>query len=315
MKKTKPVYYVDIVDEKASQSIMSVYHSENSEKAYEVAAKWNEGLCNPECICYTEANLIAEVYEVEEEIEEVKKMKKYTIENYEEFSREALDAPPMEEFEDGTIDELKWYEENKIIITKGNYQIELDYNADNVSAIDCALREIYEVEMDIRSATTANTVGSEYRPAELKDILRVAIQNDWNEWGYKIDDFGEFIREFIKRYDDTSKIFDVYYEVIYKDLKHYTDCFQCNFGQLDMYSLKYINQNIIQKAIASLVGMDRELLGGYDNVNRCSDITFVMDHTLKPSGELIGWFYGEQDEEYISKLFEDYKKKLFGEEN
>lgn len=310
MKKTKTIYYVDIVDVKASQIIISVYHSENSDEAYEIAAKWNEGLHNPQCIYHTEANLKAEVYEVEEEIEEEDKMKKYTIENYKEFSREALDMPPMEEFEDGTIDEEKWYEENKIIITKGNHQMELDYTADNVSEIDGALKEMYEVEMDIRDATTYNTVGSEYRPAELKDILRIAIQH---EYGWKMSDFGGFIRDFIANTKDINDVMS-YYKIVQDDYKDATDRCKCDFKTLDMSTMR-INPKTVRDAIDSLIGTDRELLYGVTEDDKSSDIVFVMDYTLKISGELIGWFYGEPSDEYINELIVDYKKKLFGEEN
>ena len=265
----------------------------------------------------TKTVLAAKTYEFTEEIEEVKEMKKYTIENYEEFSREALDAPPIEEFENGTIDELKWYEENKIIITKGNHQIELDYHTDNVSAIDCALREMYEVEMDIRSATTGNTVGNEYRPAELKDSLRIAIQNDWNEWGWKMPDFGAFIREFISRINSFSDVMR-YYEAIQEDYKDATDRCKCDFSKLDMNTMRIINHQVVRKAIGSLIGTDKEILYGITEDNKSSDIVFVIDYTLKlMGGELIGWFYGQDDidETYINELIEKYKKKLFGEEN
>lgn len=78
-------------------------------------------------------------------------MKKYTIENCKEFCDNALVIPPLEEFEDGSIDEATWYKEHTIHITVGNHDIELDYNADNVSEIEFVLREMYEIEMDIRS--------------------------------------------------------------------------------------------------------------------------------------------------------------------
>ena len=88
-------------------------------------------------------------------------MKKYTINNYKEFCDNALVVPPIEEFDNGTIDENKWFEEHKIRIAVGNHEIELDYCADNVNEIEWALKEMYEVEMDIRYATTGNTVKGE----------------------------------------------------------------------------------------------------------------------------------------------------------
>lgn len=84
-------------------------------------------------------------------------MKKYTIENCKEFCDNALVVPPMEEFEDGSIDEVAWYKEHAIHITVGNHDIELDYNADNVNEIYTALQEMYEIEVDIRNATTGGT--------------------------------------------------------------------------------------------------------------------------------------------------------------
>lgn len=78
-------------------------------------------------------------------------MKKYTIEDYKEFSNKVLVAPPIEEFEDGTIDELQWYEENKIHIIVGNHDMELDYLADNVTEIDCAIKAMYEMEMECKA--------------------------------------------------------------------------------------------------------------------------------------------------------------------
>ena len=235
--------------------------------------------------------------------------KKYTIDQYEEFCKDALQAPPIEQFEDGSIDEVKWFKENTIHITVGNHDIELDYNADNVNEIKYALREMYEAEYD-GPPTTGNTVGSEYRPAELKDIIRVAIQNDWEEWGWNMGGFGEFIREFIKCYDDTSNIFCVY-DIIYRNIKDYTDRFKCNFGKLDMYSMKSLDRPTITRIIKGLICTEKEFLYGKTDDGKDSDITFLMDYTLKPTGELIGWFYGEPNEEYIADLINDYKMKLF----
>ena len=247
-------------------------------------------------------------------IEAEEEMIKYTIENAKEFCRDALTMPPIDEFESGELDETEWYEDHKIHIIIGNHEMELEYNADNVNELDDAINEMYDVEMDIKSATAGNTVGNQYRPAELKDVIQVAIQNDWNEWGYVMP-FELFVREFIKRYANVSKIVDTYNNVIYKDMKYYIDIFKCNFGNLNMHSFKNINCETIKNAIAALIGTDREYLMGFDDQNRCSDITFLMDHSLKLGGDLIGWYYGEAEEEYINGLIEDYKKKLFGEEN
>lgn len=312
--KTKTVYYVDIVDISAQQSIMTIFSSENSDEAYDVAAKWNDGFDDPDNVYYTEAILHAEVYEMEMEIKEDKTMKKYTLKEWKAFSDEALVCPPFEEFENGTSDEEDWFDAHQIKVVVGDKEIELPYYADVINEIDFALREMYEEEYGSGEPTTGNTVGNEYRPAELKDILRVAMQNDYESWGWEMCDIGEFVREFIKRYDDIANIIGVYYDVIFKDVKHYTDVFKCNFGKLDMYSLRNVGVGTIKNAVAQVIGTDTEFLVGYDDEMRCSDITFILDYSIKPSGELIGWFYGEADDDYIGQLIADYKKKLFKED-
>lgn len=241
------------------------------------------------------------------------KMKKYTLENYKKFTDEALVMPPMEEFEDGTIDEDKWYEDHKIRIIVGEHEIAIDYYADSVNEIDFALREMYEEEYGNGNPTTGNTVGSEYRPAELKDIIRVALQKAWDEYGWKVGNLSEFLEQFIGTDFAMSDAMN-WYQIILEDIKHYTDCYHCNFGKLNMYSMRNINARVVRDIVKELIGTDRELLVGYDNEHKCSDITFVMDYTIKQSGDLIGWFYGDQDPKYINELVEDYKKKLLGEE-
>ena len=248
-------------------------------------------------------------------IEAEEEMVKYTIANAKEFCRDALTMPPIDEFESGELDEAEWYEDHKIHIIIGNHEMELEYNADNVNELDDAINEMYDVEMDIKSATTGNTVGNKYRPATLKDVIQVAIQNDWMEWGYAMPSLRAFIKEFIQRYANISKVVDIYNNVIYEDMKEYIERFKCNYGNLDMHSFKNINRETIKRAVAELIGTDREELMGFDAQNRCSDITFIMDHSIKFGGDLIGWHYGEAGEEYINELIEDYKKKLFGEEN
>ena len=81
-------------------------------------------------------------------------MKKYTIDNCKEFCENALVMPPLDEFYDGSIDEKEWYESHKIRITVGNHEIELDYHADNVTEIYSTLKEIYEIEIDLRKTLT-----------------------------------------------------------------------------------------------------------------------------------------------------------------
>ena len=322
------MYCVDLVSKVTRNSVLTILKTDSHSRAWEVASNYNEihgntedeieMLNNEDTEGWTPHPYWATVYNdyndvIEPKFEEVKEMKKYTIEEAKEFCRDVLEMPPVEQFESGEIDESEWFNNHKIhIIIDGN-DMELEYNADNVNELDDALIEMYEVEMDIRSATTGNTVGSEYRPAELKDIIRIAIQNDWHDWGWKMGDFGVFIREFINRIKDISDVMR-YYKVIQEDYKDATDLCKCDFKTLDMSTMR-INPKTIRDAVDSLIGTDRELLYGITHDNKSSDIVFVMDYSLKPLGaELIGWFYGEPDDEYIDGLFADYKKKLFGEE-
>lgn len=76
-------------------------------------------------------------------------MKKYTIENAKEFCRDALIMPPIELFVNGDVDEAKWFEDHKIRIIVGDHEIEFEYTADNVTELDGAIKEMYEVEMDL----------------------------------------------------------------------------------------------------------------------------------------------------------------------
>ena len=242
-----------------------------------------------------------------------KAKKMYTLEQYEEFCDAALDSPPC--FEDEGIDELKWYEENKVHIIKGNHEIVLDYVADVANELTYALREIYMAEYEDGVPTTGNTVGCGYRPETFKDLVMVAVREGW-EHSTDIHDFASYVRDFIKKHNNLGDILGCY-KYINQNIQGYNEQYKCNFGKLDMDNMCNVDSAMIKHTISDLICTDRELLYGITEDNKTSDIVFVMDHTLKPSGELIGWFYGQDDidEEYISDLIEDYKKKLFGEEN
>ena len=247
--------------------------------------------------------------------------KKYTINQYKEFCNDALTLPPLDDFYDGNINEEEWYRTHKIHIMVDNHDMELDYYADNVTEIYSALKEMYEMEMEVKgidgkenTPTVNNTVGSEYRPAELKDIIRIAVQSDWDHFGYKLDSFAEFIQDFIKKEWNVEKVM-WYYNIIHKDIKAYNHLCKCNFNKVDMSKVCDVSSELIKKTIDELIFTDREVLHGITDDNKNSDITFVMDYTLKLSGELIGWFYGEAEDEYMDDLIYDYKRKLFGEEN
>ena len=88
--------------------------------------------------------------------------KKYTLKDWKAFCDEALVMPPFED--DDQIEE--WFKTHKIHITANNCEMELEYDADAVNEIEFSLREIHNAILGDGTATTGNTVGSEYRSAE-----------------------------------------------------------------------------------------------------------------------------------------------------
>ena len=245
-------------------------------------------------------------------IKEECKMKKYTLKDYKQFCEEALIVPPFED--DGQIDE--WFETHKVYIIVNDCVMELDYDADAINEIEFSLREIHEAILGSGEATTGNTVGSEYRPATLKDLVKLAVREGWEHYGYKMRDFGSYIRCFIDEHENLEDIMHCY-KYIDKDIKGYTEEYKCNFGKLDMNSMRGVSSEVVKNIIDELICTERELLFDTTEDGKTMDIVFVMDFSLKNTGELIGWFYGQDniDEEYIDSLIGDYKKKLFGEEN
>lgn len=116
-------------------------------------------------------------------------MKKYTIKNCEEFRKNALVMPPLDEFYYGSVDEEEWYEEHKIHITVGNHDIELEYNADNVTEIDGALKEMYEMEKqlnpDIKIFNDFDVYEHQYNYEEMKVIYVLSAMDGVNELDYE----------------------------------------------------------------------------------------------------------------------------------
>ena len=120
-------------------------------------------------------------------------MKKYTINQYKEFCNDALVLPPLDEFEDGSVDETEWYETHKIHIVVDNHDIELNYYADNVSEIYGALKEMYEIEKevnpDIKIFGGFDVYEHKYSYDEMKVIsvlstIDDARQLDYEDWMY-----------------------------------------------------------------------------------------------------------------------------------
>lgn len=266
--------------------------------------KWYE-----DCLTYNIPVSSSEVEDIVEELVEMiqinegnSEVKKYTIDNYEEFCKKALVAPPFDEDEPHDWDE--WFETHKIHIVVGNHDIELEYHADNVNEIEYALREMYEVEMDIRGATTGNTVGSEYRSAELKDIVRYFIQLRYENWG-GLNWFG-YARQAVVEMSDIQSVIGVYEEA----RKHEKAIdFKCNWHNLKVETLKDATEEGVKKIILDLVGSDLEI--SYDEG---TDKSFIIDYTFKESGDFIGWSWGDLDENTINEIVDSYKERIFEED-
>ena len=62
---TKKEWFVDIVGEDGN-TIVSVFHSNDPDKAYKVYEQWNNALKNPDCIYYTDKSLDVQYILVEE---------------------------------------------------------------------------------------------------------------------------------------------------------------------------------------------------------------------------------------------------------
>ena len=235
--------------------------------------------------------------------------KKYTIDNYEEFCRNALLAPPIEEFEDGSINEDKWYKEHNIHIVTGNHDIELEYHADNVNEIEYALREMYEVEKDMRYATTGNTTGSEYRDATWKDIVRLNIMRRV----YEGKSMKEAIHFTIYNFDITS------YTKCMNEINNqtsYNDEFEVNFFKISSDGMeKLFEASSRRMAIKEILGKEIQLSEMIDRNGTHDDKTVITDYSIHPAGHLVGWHYGVDwdinssvNQQYIN----DYIKEMVG---
>ena len=212
--------------------------------------------------------------------------KRYTLDNYEEFCKNALQAPPVEEFEDGSIDEVKWYKDNMIHIAVGNHDIALHYNADNVNEIEWALKEMYEAEYD-GPPTTGNTVGSEYRNATWKDILRFVVLDGWYEDSHCLEaEIDKCIGVFPK---------DKFREIMQKieNQTSMNDELKVNFFKLETKDLwKIFDKEERRQAFKEILCSDIEISELVDENGKHDDIVVIMDHSIVPSGDLVGWHYG-----------------------
>ena len=173
-----------------------------------------------------------------------------------------------------------------------------------MNEIEYALREMYEVEMDIIGATTGNTVGSAYRPAELKDIVRYFIQLRYEKWGGL--NWFAYARQAVVEMSDIQSVIGVYEEAC----KHEKAIgFKCNWHNLKVETLKDVTEEGIEKIVLDLVGSELEV--SYDDG---TDKSFIIDYTVKESGDFIGWSWGNLDQDTIDEIVDSYKERIFEED-
>lgn len=224
-------------------------------------------------------------------------MNKYTLKDYKKFCKEALVIPPFED--DVNIE--AWFDSHKIHIVTNNCVIELDYDADAVNEIEFALNEIHEAILGDGEATTGNTFGSQYRPSELKDVVRWFIM--WHYENYGGLNWFDYASKAVEELTDIQLVIELYEEAseIEKDID-----FKCNWHNFKVESLKDATKEGIKKIILDLVGSNIEI--SYDP---STDKSFIIDYTFKESGDFIDWCWGEIDEDSLEELISDYKATIF----
>lgn len=225
--------------------------------------------------------------------------KKYTLENYKEFCDKALICPPYDDEEQWQ----KWIDEHKIQIIANDCVMELDYDADAINEIEFSLREIHEAILGDGEATTGNTFGSEYRQAELKDVVRHYIMCRYENWGGL--NWFDYARQAVVELSDIQSVIGVYENArkIEKNIE-----FKCNWHNFKLESLKDATEEGIKKIILDLVGSDLEI--SYDP---STDKSFIIDYTFKDSGDFIDWSWGHINEDEKRILLEGYKANIFND--
>ena len=226
-------------------------------------------------------------------------MKKYTLENYKQFCEDALIVPPFED--DEQIDQ--WFDSHKVHIMANGCVMELDYDADVINEIEFSLKEMYEAILGSGDATTGNTVGSEYRNAELKDLVRLFILRNCENWGNL--DWISYADRAMKELSDVNIICEEWKEAL-KTRSAWVDILKCNFEKFDLSTLKYATEDGIKKIVLDLIGSNVEV--SYDPH---TDKSFLIDYTFSESGIFLDWSWGQVNEEEVQNMISIYKNSLF----
>lgn len=246
------------------------------------------------------------VEELREMIKEKKEMKKYTLKEWKEFCKDALIMPPFED--DEQIE--KWFDTHKIHIIANDCDMELEYDADAVNEIEFSLGEIYEAIHGSGKPTTGNTVGSEYRDATWKDILRFAVLDGFYEDSHSLEaEIDECINRFTPRR----------LEEIMKKINEQTsmnDELKVNFFKLETEDLwKIFDKEERRKAFKEILCSNVELSEMINEKGEHNDIVVIMDYSILPFGDLVGWHYGvdfdkdsEDNQDYIKTYIKEMTK-------
>ena len=236
--------------------------------------------------------------------------KKYTLENYEEFCENAFACPPFDEFDNGNIDESGWHKEHDIHISSGKYEIELNYEDDVTEGIKHFLKEKYEVDYGDGSvvATTGNTIGSEYRDATWKDILRFAVLDGWYEDSHCLEaEIDKCIHKF-----SMDRLKEVMKKI--ENQTSMNDELEVNFFKLDTTDLwKIFDLEERIQAFKEILCSNVEISELMDKDGKHYDQTVIMDHSIIPSGDLVGWHYGvdfDKDSEDNQDYINDYIERM-----
>ena len=246
------------------------------------------------------------VEELREMIKEKKEMKKYTLKEWKEFCKDALIMPPFED--DEQVEE--WFKTHKIHIATNNCVMELEYDADAVNELEFSLGEIYEAIHGSGKPTTGNTMGSEYRDATWKDILRFAVLDGFYEDSHSLEvEIDECINRFTPRR----------LEEIMKKINEQTsmnDELKVNFFKLeteDLWKIFYKEER--RKAFKEILCSNVELSEMINEKGGRDDIVVIMDYSILPFGNLVGWHYGvdwDINSDVNQSYINDYIKGMIG---
>lgn len=236
-----------------------------------------------------------------------KELKKYTLENYKEFCKDALVMPPFED--DDQLEE--WFDTHKVHIVANGCDMELEYDADTINEIEFSLREIYEAILGDGTPTTGNTVGSEYRDATWKDILRFAVLNGFYEDSHSIkEEINKCIYNFM-----SSSLAEIMKKI--ENQTSLNDELEVNFFKLETKDLwKIFDREERRKAFKEILCSKIEISELINENKEHDDKVVIMDHSIIPSGDLVGWHYGvdfDKNSDINQGYIEDYIQNMVGD--